>query len=191
MFGARCWSCSSIGRLAILWKSWWTKSQQQKWRSRVISHLTYCAKNEQVAPSKVDAGGLLFVGGGRHHPRYGLAFSASTRPLLRPTVRCSCAAVAGGLAFSAPTRPLQRSTVPCSCDTAADGLAFSATMAPFATDGTAPCAAAAAGLAFSASTRPRVRPTVDASFVVKGCGYTQGQTLSGAWAPPCASMRPH
>ena len=56
MFGVRCWSCSSVGRLATLWKNWWMKSQQQKWRSRVISHLSNCAKNEQVRASRSGRG---------------------------------------------------------------------------------------------------------------------------------------
>ena len=46
MSGARCWSSSSTGGLASLWKQWWTMSQQLKWRSRVISRSTCCAKNE-------------------------------------------------------------------------------------------------------------------------------------------------
>ena len=48
MSGVRCWSFSSTGRLATIWKQWWTKSQQLKWRLRVISRLMYCVKNEQV-----------------------------------------------------------------------------------------------------------------------------------------------
>ena len=49
MSGVRCWSFSSTGRLATIWKQWWTKSQQLKWRLRVISRLMYCAKNEPAS----------------------------------------------------------------------------------------------------------------------------------------------
>ena len=48
MSGVRYWSCSFTGRLASVWKKWWMKSLQQKWRLRVISRLMYCVKNEQV-----------------------------------------------------------------------------------------------------------------------------------------------
>ena len=46
MSGARCWSSSSTGGLASIWKQWWTMSRQLKWRSPVISRSTCCAKNE-------------------------------------------------------------------------------------------------------------------------------------------------
>ena len=49
MSGVRCWSSSSTGGLASIWKQWWTKSQQLKWRLRVISRSMCCAKNEPAA----------------------------------------------------------------------------------------------------------------------------------------------
>ena len=49
MCGVRCWSFSSTGRLASVWEHWWTKSQQLKWRLRVISPFTCCAKNEPTS----------------------------------------------------------------------------------------------------------------------------------------------
>ena len=52
MCGARYWSFSSTGGLAGVWKQWWTRSQQLKWRLRVISPSMYCAKNEP-APRRV------------------------------------------------------------------------------------------------------------------------------------------
>ena len=58
MSGARCWSSSSTGGLASIWKQWWMMSQQLKWRLRVISRSTCCAKNEP-APCNVHLGGKL------------------------------------------------------------------------------------------------------------------------------------
>ena len=49
MSGVRCWSSSSTGGLASIWKQWWTMSQQLKWRLRVISRSMCCAKNEPAA----------------------------------------------------------------------------------------------------------------------------------------------
>ena len=60
MSGLRCWSFSSTGRLASIWKQWWTKSQQLKWRLRVISRSMYCAKNEP-ASGTVPLGGQVVV----------------------------------------------------------------------------------------------------------------------------------
>ena len=60
MSGARCWSSSSTGGLASIWKQWWTMSQQLKWRLRVISRSTCCAKNEP-APCNVHLGGKLGI----------------------------------------------------------------------------------------------------------------------------------
>ena len=58
MSGARCWSFSSTGGLASTWRQWWTMSQQPKWRLRVISRSTCCAKNKP-APCKVHLGGKM------------------------------------------------------------------------------------------------------------------------------------
>ena len=58
MCGVRYWSFSSTGRLASVWKQWRTKSQQLKWRLRVISRSMYCAKNEP-ASCTVHLGGKL------------------------------------------------------------------------------------------------------------------------------------
>ena len=65
MSGARCWSSSSTGGLASIWRQWWTMYQQLQWRSRVISRSTCCAKNEP-APCNVHLGGKLgiFASGG-------------------------------------------------------------------------------------------------------------------------------
>ena len=60
MSGARCWSSSSTGGLASIWRQWWTMSQQLKWRLRVISRSTCCAKNEP-APCNVHLGGKLGI----------------------------------------------------------------------------------------------------------------------------------
>ena len=58
MSGVRCWSSSSTGGLASIWKQWWTMSQQLKWRLRVISRSMCCAKNEP-APCNVHLGGKM------------------------------------------------------------------------------------------------------------------------------------
>ena len=65
MSGVRCWSSSSTGGLAGIWRQWWTMYQQLQWRSRVISRSTCCAKNEP-APRNVHLGGQLgfFASGG-------------------------------------------------------------------------------------------------------------------------------
>ena len=60
MSGARCWSSSSTGGLASIWKQWWTMFQQLKWRLRVTSRSTCCAKNEP-APCNVHLGGKLGI----------------------------------------------------------------------------------------------------------------------------------
>ena len=60
MCGARCWSFSSTGGLAGVWKQWWTKSQRLKWRLRVISPLMYCVKNEPTL-RKVPLGGKMGI----------------------------------------------------------------------------------------------------------------------------------
>ena len=60
MSGVRCWSFSSTGGLASIWKQWRTKSQQLKWRLRVISRSMYCAKNEP-ASGTVPLGGQVMV----------------------------------------------------------------------------------------------------------------------------------
>ena len=60
MSGARCWSSSSTGGLAGIWRRWWTMYQQLKWRLRVISRSTCCAKNEP-APFYVHLGGNLGI----------------------------------------------------------------------------------------------------------------------------------
>ena len=58
MSGAHCWSSSSTGGLASTWKQWWTTSQQPKWRLRVISRSTCCAKSKP-APGKVHLDGKM------------------------------------------------------------------------------------------------------------------------------------
>ena len=60
MCGARCWSFSSTGGLAGIWKRWWTKSPRLKWRLRVISPLMYCVKNEPT-PRNVPFGGEMGI----------------------------------------------------------------------------------------------------------------------------------
>ena len=60
MCGARCWSFSSSGKLAGVWKQWWTKFPRLKWRLRVISPLMNCAKNEPT-PRNVLLGGKMGI----------------------------------------------------------------------------------------------------------------------------------
>ena len=60
MSGVRCWSSSSTGGLASIWKQWWTMSQQLKWRLRVISRSMCCAKNEP-APCIVHLAGKMWI----------------------------------------------------------------------------------------------------------------------------------
>ena len=60
MYGARCWSFSFTGGLAGVWTQWWTKSQQLKWRLRVISPSMSCAKDEPT-PRKVPLGGKMRI----------------------------------------------------------------------------------------------------------------------------------
>ena len=58
MHGARCWSFSSTGVLAGVWKQWWTKSPRLMWRLHVISPWMYCAKNEPT-PGKAPLDGMM------------------------------------------------------------------------------------------------------------------------------------